>query len=205
MNIYRNIYPNVILEDDITIGLFVIIGEPSRGNLPGELPTKIGKNAVIRSHTVIYAGNVIGYDFQTGHNVLIREENNIGNNVSIGSHSIIEHHVKIGDNVRIHSNTFIPEYSIIDDGAWIGPCVVFTNARYPRSKTVKENLSGPHVQSNAKIGAGAVLLPGIIIGQGALIGAGSVVVSNVPDGVLVVGNPARMIKYTRDIEAYMTD
>src|ERR1700730_8745332 len=87
------VHENVEIGVNATIGDFVIIGEPPVGHRPGELKTIIGNNAVIRSHTVIYAGNVIGDGFQAGHGALIRESNLIGNDVSIGSHSVIEHHV----------------------------------------------------------------------------------------------------------------
>ena len=193
---------NVRLGENPTIGEFAIIGAPPRGKKPGELETRIGARAVIRSHTVIYAGNVIGDDFQTGHGALVREENQIGNNVSIGSHSIVEHHVKIGNGVRIHSNVFVPEFSILEDECWLGPNVVVTNARYPRSKNVKENLQGATIKRGAKIGANVTLLPGIVIGANALIGAGAVVVRDVPDGAVVVGNPARAIKRVEDITEY---
>ena len=80
---------------------------------------------------MIYAGNVIGRNFQTGNKVNIRESNRIGDNVSVGTLSVIEHHVEIGNNVRIHTQVFIPEFSVLEDGCWIGPNVVFTNAKYP--------------------------------------------------------------------------
>ena len=198
----QQIYPNVELGAESNLGDFVIIGEPPSGKAPGELPTRIGARVTIRSHTVIYAGNIIGDDFQTGHGALVREENRIGNHVSIGSHSVVEHHVEIGDHVRVHSNAFIPEYSMLEAACWIGPGVIFTNARYPRSPGVKEGLKGPTIRSGAKIGAGAVLLPGVTIGRDALVGAGSVVVDDVPDGAVVAGNPARIIKRITEIAAY---
>jgi len=196
------VYPNVVLGHGSSLGQYVILGEPPRNTLGGELRTVIGSNAVIRSHTVIYAGNIIGDDFQTGHGVLIREENQIGHDVSIGSHSVIEHHVRIGNHVRIHSSAFIPEFSELEDGCWIGPCVVLTNARYPRSPGAKQTLRGPVIRSGAKVGAGAVLLPGVTVGQDALIGAGAVVVQDVPDGKVVVGNPARVINDVTRLSAY---
>lgn len=197
-----HIYPNVFFFDEPTLGAFVIIGEPPRGKIAGELATRIGARAVIRSHTVIYAGNVIGDDFQTGHGVLLREENEIGNNVSIGSHTIVEHHVKIGNNARLHSNVFVPEFSILEENCWLGPNVVVTNARYPQSRNVKENLRGAHIKRGAKIGANATLLPGVVIGENALVGAGAVVTRDVPDGAVVAGNPARVIKTMDMIEEY---
>ncbi|MDY6875226.1 MAG: DapH/DapD/GlmU-related protein [Chloroflexota bacterium] len=198
----HNIHPNVQIGPGAQIGDHVIIGLPPRGKKPGELPTVIGANAVIRSHTVIYAGNTIGDNFQTGHAAMIRESNEIGNNVSIGTQSVIEHHVRLGNSVRIHSQAFVPEFSLVEDRAWIGPNVVFTNARYPRSPRVKDELVGPIIKSNAKIGANSTLLPGVTIGTGALVGAGSVVVQDVPPGAVVVGNPARVIKHIEDIKDY---
>ncbi len=196
------IFENVTVGEDSRIEAWVILGEPPRGYAAGELSTVIGRQAVIRSHSVIYAGNQIGDRFQTGHGVMVRELNEIGDDVSIGTHSIIEHHVKIGQRVRIHSNVFIPEYSVIEDEAWIGPNVVFTNALYPLSRDAKKTLTGPHILAGAKIGANATLLPGVIVGKNALIGAGAVVVEHVPAGKVVVGNPARVIKDVSEIEAY---
>jgi acetyltransferase-like isoleucine patch superfamily enzyme len=196
------IHPNVQLGSDAIIGEYVVIGEPPRGKKPGELETRIGARAVIRSHTVIYAGNVIGDDFQTGHGALVREENQIGNNVSIGSHTIVEHHVTIGNGVRLHSNVFVPEFSVLEDDCWLGPNVVVTNARYPRSKNVKEQLRGATIRRGAKIGANATLLPGVVIGANALVGAGAVVTRDVPAGAVVIGNPARVVKQIEEIEEY---
>lgn len=196
------VYGNVDLAPDCRVGHFVLIGMPARGRKPGEMRTVIGSQAVIRSHTVIYAGNQIGVNFQTGHGVMIRELNEIGDDVSIGTHSIIEHHVIIRNRVRIHSNVFIPEYSVLEEGVWVGPNVVFTNAFYPLSPDAKANLKGPHLLPGAKIGANSTLLPGVVIGRQALVGAGSVVVHDVPDGKVVVGNPARVIKDVSQLPAY---
>lgn len=176
------IHPNVSLSQATIIDEFVLLGVAPRGYQPGDLETRIGANAHIRSHTVIYAGNIIGAHFKTGHGVMVRELNQIGDDVSIGTHSIIEHHVQIGYQVRIHSNVFIPEFSILEEGAWVGPNAVFTNARYPLSPSAKANLQGPHLLPQSKIGANVTLLPGVVIGRGALVGAGSVVVRDIPDG-----------------------
>jgi acetyltransferase-like isoleucine patch superfamily enzyme len=195
---YR-LYQNVVLGQESEIEDFCIIGAPPRGRLDGELPTTIGDGAVVRSHTVIYAGNVIGKNFQTGNKVNIRELNQIGDNVSVGTLSVVEHHVRIGNNVRIHTQAFIPEFSVLEDECWIGPNVVLTNAKYPQSPGVKDRLAGPLIRTGAKIGANATILPGVVIGENALVGAGAVVVDDVPPGAVVVGNPARVIRQLKDL------
>jgi acetyltransferase-like isoleucine patch superfamily enzyme len=193
------LFSKVHLTSDSEVEDYCIIGVPPRGRKDGDLETALGPKAHIRSHTVIYAGNTIGSNFQTGNKVNIREQNTIGDNVSIGTLSVIEHHVIIGNNVRIHSQVFVPEYSILEDGAWLGPNVVLTNAKYPLSPGVKNSLKGPRIKRNAKIGANATVLPGVVIGENALVGAGSVVVHDVPDNAVVVGNPARVIKTIADL------
>lgn len=196
------IYSNVHLGSDSHIGQYTITGNPPAGREDGDLETMIGNNALIRSHTVIYAGNTIGNDFCTGHSVIIRECNNIGHNVSIGTLSCIEHHIEIGDNVRIHSNVFIPEYTILKNDCWVGPNVVMTNAVYPLSRDVKDNLQGPVIEPFAKIGANTTILPGITIGKYALVGAGSVVTKDIPPYKILAGNPARIIGDVRENSKY---
>lgn len=187
------IYPNVKLGKNCIVEDFVIIGAPPKDYLPGELETIIGYNAIIRSHTVIYAGNRIGNNFQTGNKANIRELNEIGNNVSIGTLSVVEHHVKIGNGVRIHTQVFIPEFTVLEDESWLGPNVVITNAKYPKSPNAKKELKGPYIKKRAIIGANSTLLPDITIGEHAIIGAGSVVTKDVPARHVVAGNPARLI------------
>jgi len=187
------IHQNVKLGKNCIIEDFVIIGAPPKDHLAGEIETIIGDDSIIRSHTVIYAGNRIGNNFQTGNKANIRELNEIGDDVSIGTLSVVEHHVKIGNGVRIHTQVFIPEFTILEDESWVGPNVVITNAKYPKSPNAKKKLKGPHIKAYAIIGANSTLLPGLIIGEHAIIGAGSVVTRDVPGKCVVAGNPAKLI------------
>ncbi len=191
--------PGVTLGPSHQIGAYCLIGEPPRGAQPGERPTSIGAHATLRSHTIIYAGNQIGDHFSTGHSVMLREDNVVGDHVSIGTGTIIEHDVEIQDNVRIHSCAFVPEYTVIEEGAWLGPHVVVTNTMHPLCPRAKECMRGPVIKRGAKIGANSTLLPTITIGEGALVGAGSVVLRDVPPGAVFAGNPARQIGQTHEL------
>ncbi len=188
------LYPNVHLGEGCELGDFVVVGIAPRGRVPGELETVIGPGGLIRSHTVIYAGNRIGARFQAGHGALVREENEIGDDVSVGSHAIIEHHVRLGNRVRVHSAAFVPEFCILEDDSWVGPHAVLTNVLHPLCPEVPKCIKGATLRRGAKIGAGARILPAIEIGEMAIVAAGAVVTRDVPARMVVAGNPARVVK-----------
>ena len=192
METYR-IYPNVKLGKDVEIGDFCIIGYPPKGKQPGELETVIGDGACIRSHSIIYAGTTIGSNFQSGHAAVIREDTVIGNNVSLGMNSVIEHHCVVGDNVRMQGQVGICEYSILEDGCWIGPRTVFTNVPHPLCPKAKECLKGPTIKKRAILGANVILLPAVVIGEYSLVGAGCVVRKDIPPKIVVMGNPPKKV------------
>ncbi len=169
--------------------------EPSHGDLPDPI---IGTNSNLRPPVILYPGVVLGDDFACGHFVTIRERTRIGQHCSVGTSSVLERDVVLGDHVRVHSRVFIPEYSILHDHAWIGPAVVITNAKFPASAHTKTHLAGVTVGKRAKVGAGAVLLPGVSLGEDCLVGAGAVVTRDVPNGAVVVGNPARVIGHVSE-------
>ncbi len=118
----------------------------------------------------------------------------IGENTKVDSFVYIEGGVKIGNNVKIRPFTFICDGVTIEDDVFIGPNVTFTNDNNPRVRG-EWKLLKTTVKKGASIGAGAVILPGITIGEYALVGAGSVVTKDVPPRAVVVGNPAKIIRY----------
>jgi len=170
----------------------VTLGFPSHDKIGknGYPGTTLGKRATIRSGTIIYCDVVIGDDFTSGHNVLIREKTTIGNRVTIGSSSIIEGKCTIGNDVNIQSLVYIPTDTTIGNSVFVGPNVVLTNDRYPPSR--KANLKGPTLSDGTSIGANATILPNVHIGEGALIAAGAIVTKDVPPFSLAIGVPAKM-------------
>lgn len=194
----------VTIGDNSFIGSNCIIGEYwmdyCLDRKPHDHPLSIGKDALIRSGSIIYAGSKIGNHFQTGHQVTIREKAQIGNNVSIGTLSDIQGNCKIGNYVRLHSNVHIGQLSEIDDFVWIFPYVVLTNDPTPPS----ENFIGVHVHSFAIVATGAIVMPGLDIGQDCLIGAGAIVTKSVEPYSVAVGNPAKTISDVRKVKNKIT-
>ena len=121
----------------------------------------------------------------------------VGSNCNICSHCLIENDVVIGDNVTIKCGVQLWDGIRIEDNVFVGPNVTFTNDKYPRSKQYPDAFWQTTICKGASIGAGAVILCGITIGEKAMIAAGSVVTKDVPEGELWMGNPA---KYVRKID-----
>lgn len=172
-----------------TIDASAIVGyRPGRGDRDG--PTRIGGGARIRSGTVIYGAVTIGDGFETGHNVVVREENTIGSHCCIWNSSTIDYGCVIGNGVKIHCNVYVAQYTTIEDEAFLAPGVTIANDPHP---LCTKCMQGPTIKRGARIGVGAILLPHIVIGEHALIGSGSVVTADVPPGMLAVGSPARIV------------
>ncbi len=126
---------------------------------------------------------------------VILEKAIIGNNCNICAHTLIENDVVLGNEVTVKSGVYIWDGIKIEDNVFIGPSVVFSNDKHPRSKVYPDTFLKTIVKKGACIGANATILPGITIGELAMVGAGSVVTRNVPPKAVVVGNPAKIIKY----------
>jgi acetyltransferase-like isoleucine patch superfamily enzyme len=181
LSAYNNltIGKNYLIQDDVTIG------NSEEGCVV------IGDNALIRSGSIIYSDVKIGNDFKTGHRVLIRENSEIGDNVLIGTNVVLDGHCKLGNNVSVQTGAYITINTTIEDNVFIGPRVVTANDKY---MVTGAKLIGPTIKKGARIGANSTLLPGVIIGEGAVVGSASVVTKDVPAGVTVAGNPARILK-----------
>jgi UDP-2-acetamido-3-amino-2,3-dideoxy-glucuronate N-acetyltransferase len=118
----------------------------------------------------------------------------IGADCNICEQVFIEGDVVVGDRVTVKCGVQLWDGLRVEDDVFIGPNVTFTNDLFPRSKHYPENFLKTHIKAGASIGGGAVILPGLTIGEKAMVGAGSVVTKSVPAGAVVVGNPARVIR-----------
>lgn len=125
---------------------------------------------------------------------------NVGMRVKVHSHVWVGDEVELADDMKIQAFVFVPNGVKFERGVFLGPRVTFTNDHTPPHGNFRATL----VREGAAIGAGAVILPGVTIGRKALVGAGAVVTKDVPDGAVVVGNPARVVQklYTPEITTF---
>ena len=176
----------------------VIVGYRT-GRRIGDHTLRIGANALIRSGSILYGGSTIGAGLQTGHNVVIREENAIGDNFALWNNSTIDYGCRIGHNVKIHANAYIAQFTIIEDDVFMAPGVTIANDIHPGCAFSAQCMRGPTIKRGAQIGVNVTLLPFITIGEGAVIGSGTVVTRDVPPRAVVAGNPGRVIKQAHEL------
>jgi len=160
-------------------------------------PVRIGDGARIRSGTAIYATVEIGARFETGHNVVIREENRIGDDCAVWNNSTIDYGCVLGHRVKIHCNVYVAQYTVIEDDVFLAPGVIIANDPHP---LCTKCMQGPTIKAGARIGVNATLLPHLVIGENSLVGAGSVVTRDVPPRAVVVGSPARVVSDVDSLE-----
>jgi acetyltransferase-like isoleucine patch superfamily enzyme len=177
----------------------VLLGYPT-GRAVADRRLILGPGARLRSGTVLYEGSVIGADFQTGHNVVVREENRIGDHVAVWSNSVVDYGCVIGNRVKIHTGVYVAQFTVIEDDAFLAPGVIITNDIHPGCPESKRCMRGPTIRRGAQIGGHVTLLPYISIGEQALIGAGSVVTKDIPARAVAYGNPARVVATIDDLD-----
>src|SRR5439155_26564916 len=125
----------------------------------------------------------------------VRERVEVGDDVVIGRGSLIENDTTVGALTKIQADAYITAYSTLEENVFIAPCVVTTNDNFMgRTERRHELVKGPTIRRGARVGGGAVLCPGVEIGEEAFVGAGAVVVRDVPPRTVVVGNPARVLR-----------
>jgi acetyltransferase-like isoleucine patch superfamily enzyme len=195
------VYEGTILGEGVRVLENAVVGkQPSLGAsstakrepLP---PARIGDGTVISTGAIVFAGSTVGAGCIVGDQSCIRERVELADNCILGRGSLIENDTTVGAGTRIQAEAYITAYSTLEEDVFIAPCVVTTNDNFMgRTERRHELRKGPTIRRGARIGGGAVLLPGIEIGEEAFVGAGAVVLHDVPPRALVVGNPARQLR-----------
>jgi acetyltransferase-like isoleucine patch superfamily enzyme len=194
-----------IIADGCMILDFAVVGKvpvlSRRSTTKQEMlpPVELGPDTTVSTGAIVFIGSRLGSRVIVGDQACVRERCEIGDDVVIGRGSLIENDTVIGSRTKIQAMAYITAYSVIEDDVFIGPCVQTSNDNF-MGRTEKRHAlrKGATIRRGARVGVGAVLCPGIEIGEEAYVGAGAVVVSDVPPRVVVVGNPARVL---RDVPA----
>ena len=195
------VYPGTILGEGVRVLENAVVGkQPSLGAsstakrdpLP---PTTIGDNTVVSTGAIVFAGSSIGANCIVGDQSCIRERVTMADDCILGRGSLIENDTTVGARTRIQAEAYVTAYSTLEEDVFIAPCVVTTNDNFMgRTEKRKALMKGPTIRRSARVGGGAVICPGVEIGEEAFVGAGAVVTRDVPPRKLVVGSPARVLR-----------
>jgi acetyltransferase-like isoleucine patch superfamily enzyme len=201
------VYPGTVLGEGVKVLEHAVVGkQPTlsrRSTAKGEPlpPAEIGAGTIVSTGAVVFAGTTVGERVILGDQSCVRERVTVGDDVVIGRGSLIENDTTIGAMTKIQAEAYITAYSTLEEHVFIAPCVVTTNDNYMgRTEKRHELVKGPTIRRGARVGGGAILCPGIEIGEEAFVGAGAVVTKDVEPRMLVVGNPARVIRPVADEE-----
>jgi acetyltransferase-like isoleucine patch superfamily enzyme len=195
------VYEGTVLGEGVRILEHAIVGkQPALGPRSTARreplsPTAIGPGTIVSTGAIVFAGSKVGAGCILGDQSCVRERVEIADDVVVGRGSLIENDTTIGRGTRIQAEAYVTAYSTVEEDVFIAPCVVTTNDNFMgRTERRKGLMKGPTIRRGARIGGGAILCPGIEVGEEAFVGAGAVVTKDVPPGKLVVGNPARVLR-----------
>jgi acetyltransferase-like isoleucine patch superfamily enzyme len=201
------VHPGTVLGDGVRIHEYAVVGKQpalsprSTAKRDPLAPTQIGDGTIVSTGAVVFAGSRIGARVILGDQSCVRERVDIGDDVVVGRGSLVENDTTIGALTKIQADAYITAYSTLEDNVFIAPCVVTTNDNFMgRTERRRALVKGPTIRRGARVGGGAILCPGVEIGEEAFVGAGAVVVRDVPARKLVVGNPARVLRDVGDDE-----
>ncbi len=159
-----------------------------------EAPLVIGDGATICCGAVVYASASIGPGVIVGDQTQVRERATVGADTVVGRGAAIDFDATVGERVLIQSGVYITGGTLIEDDVFVGPGVITTNDHTMGRHARGERLSGPTLRRACRIGGGAVLVPGVEIGEEAYIAAGAVVARDVPARAVAMGVPARLVR-----------
>jgi acetyltransferase-like isoleucine patch superfamily enzyme len=195
------VYPGTVLGEGVKVLEHAVVGKQptlsprSTARQEPLEPAVIGDGTIVSTGAVVFAGSRIGERVILGDQSCVRERVVVGDEVVIGRGSLVENDTTIGPQTRIQAEAYITAYSTLEEHVFIAPCVVTTNDNFMgRTEQRRDLMKGPTIRRGARIGGGAILLPGVEIGEEAFVGAGAVVTRDVETRMLVVGNPARVLR-----------
>ena len=201
------VYPGTVLGEGVKVLENAVVGKQptlsprstaKRDPLP---PAVLGDGTIVSTGAIVFAGTEVGARVIVGDQSCIRERVSLGDDVVVGRGSLVENDTTIGARTKIQAEAYVTAYSTLEEDVFIAPCVVTTNDNFMgRTEERLALMKGPTIRRGARIGGGAILLPGIEVGEEAFVGAGAVVTKDVAPRMLVVGSPARVLREVPDEE-----
>ncbi len=197
---------NVVIHGDTVIGRGVVIqdgvilGKPPRLSARSSTAAPVGGPLVIEAgasicaQAIVFAGAHIGEGAIVGDQAYVRERSIIGAGSVVGRGAGVDNDVVIGARVRLQSQVYVTAFSVIEDDVFVGPCAMTTNDNTMARQAPDAPLLGCTLRRACRIGGGAILTPGVEVGEEAYVAAGSVVTNDVPPRGVVVGVPGRVIR-----------
>ena len=182
------------IQDGAVVGKPLALGPRSTAPRGAPSPAQIGAGATICAGAVVVAGAWIGSGAVIGDQSHVRERATVGEGTVVGRGSAVDNDVTIGARVRIQTNCYITAHSIVEDDVFVAPGVVLTNDDTMARHDPDHRLRGALLRRACRVGGGAVLVPGVEVGEEAFVAAGAVVVRDVPDRAVVMGVPARQVR-----------
>jgi acetyltransferase-like isoleucine patch superfamily enzyme len=190
----------VRIQDAAILGKALVLARHSQATLRDADPTAIGDEATIAAGAVVVAGASIGAGAFIGDQAHVRERAVVGSESGVGRGSAVDNDVVIGDRVRIQTGCYLTAFSTVEDDVFLGPGVFMFNDNSMGRHEKGIELKGATLRRACRIGGGALILPGIEVGEEAFVATGSVVTRDVPARTLVMGSPARRVRDVGDEE-----
>ncbi|HWD84578.1 MAG TPA: DapH/DapD/GlmU-related protein [Solirubrobacteraceae bacterium] len=186
--------PEVVVEDGAVLGKRPRLrpGSSAAAEPPGALV--VGRQATVCCGAVVYAGARVGAGAILGDQCQVRERASIGEGTVVGRGSAVEFGAQVGARVSIQTGVYVTALTVVEDDVFLGPGVVTTNDDAMGRHDHSEPLRGARLRRACRIGGGAVLVPGVEVGEEAFVAAGAVVTADVPARAVVMGVPARVVR-----------
>ena len=188
------------IQDGAVLGKPVALGRRSNAPRREERGLELGEGAVVCAGAVVVAGARIGPGTVIGDQAHVRERAVVGSDSTVGRGSQVDWEVTIGHRVRIQTGCYIAGRSVVENDVFVAPCVVTTNDRYATRHGRDYEMEGVTLRRACRIGGGAVLLPGVEVGEEGFVAAGAVVSRDVPSRAVVMGVPAKRVRDVADDE-----
>jgi acetyltransferase-like isoleucine patch superfamily enzyme len=181
------------IEDHAVLGKRPRLARHSKAK--GEVgPLVLGADVSVGAGAIVFAGASVGAGAILGDQSYIRERASIGEGSVIGRGSVVDNDVVVGARVRIQTNVYLTAFSVVEDDVFLGPGVITTNDDTMGRHGPETPARGATLRRACRVGAGAVLTPGVEVGEEAFVAAGAVVTGDVPARAVVMGVPARVVR-----------